>query len=89
MSHLIGANSFAEMALAAGREVREWAFLYRQRAHLFHEASAYCRIKSLADFSAKDEFLPFVEAGENGLEAVAIRLVTPNHEFLGFIQFEF
>ena len=89
MSHLIGANSFAEMALAAGREVREWAFLYLQRAHLFHEASAHCRIESLPDFSAEDEFLPFVEAGQNGLEAVAVRFVTPNHEFLGFIQFEF
>src|SRR5438552_12259707 len=74
------------MALAAGRKVGEWAFLCRQRAHLFHEASAHCRIESLPDFSAEDEFLPFVEAWQNGLEAVAVRFVTPNHEFLGFIQ---
>src|SRR5205814_6824868 len=86
--HFVDRDAFAEMALAAARQVVEWTFRCQKGLHRFEKTRSHRRIESLAYFAGEKQFLTFVVANQDRLKTSRIRFVTANDELLRFIDLE-
>ena len=80
--HLVGCNSFAEMAFAAARQILERTFGGEQRPHRLKQSLPARRIKSLTHLARENQFLRVIITNEDRLETSDIRFVAANYELL-------